>query len=88
MHKRRRCAEMAAPTIVMLVSHDTTIQGGGLPWITFLSYALPFEIYGLKREGHQGSNTNHTAMRFDIKIKWVKKILSISFLRFFHTVPF
>ena len=44
---------MAAPTIVMLVSHDTTIQGGGLPWITFFSYALPFEIYGLKREGYE-----------------------------------
>ena len=54
MHKRRRRAEMAAPTIVMLVSHDITIQGGGLPWITFFSYALPSEIYGLKREGHQG----------------------------------
>ena len=35
MHKRRRRAEMAAQTIVMLVSHDTAIQGGGLPWITF-----------------------------------------------------
>ena len=45
MHKRRRRAEMAAPTIVMLVSHDTTIQGGGLPWNTFFSYALPFEIW-------------------------------------------
>ena len=41
---------MAAPTIVMLVSHDTTIQGGGLPWITFFSNALPLEIYGLKRK--------------------------------------
>ena len=54
MHKRRRRTEMAAPTIVMLVSHDTTIQGGGLPWIAFFSYALPLIIYGLKCEGHQG----------------------------------
>ena len=45
MHKRRRRAEMAALTIVMLVSHDTTIQGGGLPWFTFFNYALPFEIW-------------------------------------------
>ena len=42
MHKRHQQAEMAAQTIVMLVSHDTTIKGGGLPWITFFSYALPF----------------------------------------------
>ena len=41
MHKRRRRAEMAAPTIVMLVFHDTTIQGGGLPWITFLVMPSP-----------------------------------------------
>ena len=54
MHKRRRRAEMAAPTIVMLVSHDTMILGGGLPWIAFFSYALPFIKYGLKCEGHQG----------------------------------
>ena len=41
MHKRRRRAEMAAPTIVMLVSHDTTIQGGGLPWFTFFYLCPP-----------------------------------------------
>ena len=41
MHKRRRRAEMAAPTNVMLVSHDTTIQGGGLPWIAFLVMPSP-----------------------------------------------
>ena len=28
-----------------MASCDTTIQGGGLPWITFFSYALPFEIW-------------------------------------------
>ena len=41
MHKRRRRAEMAAPTIVMLVSHDITIQGGGLPWFTFFYLCPP-----------------------------------------------
>ena len=45
---------MVASAIAMLVSHETTTKGGGLPWITFLIYALPFEIYGLKREGHPG----------------------------------
>ena len=53
MHKRCWRAEMAAPTIVMLVSHDTTIQGGGLPWITFLVMPSPSR-YGRKREGHPG----------------------------------
>ena len=53
MHKRRRRAEMAAPTIAMLVLHDTTIQGGGLPWITFLVMPSPSR-YGRKREGHPG----------------------------------
>ena len=43
MHKRRHWAKMVALTIAMLVSHDTTTKGGGLPWFTFSIYALPFK---------------------------------------------
>ena len=35
---------MAASTIAMLVSHDTTTKGGGPHVSLFLIYALPFEI--------------------------------------------
>ena len=45
MHKRHRRAEMAALTIAMLVSHETTTKGGNLPRFTFFIYALPFEIW-------------------------------------------
>ena len=45
LDKRRRRAEMVASTIAMLVSHDTTTKGGGLPWFTFSIYALPLEIW-------------------------------------------
>ena len=31
LDKRRREAKMVASTIAMLVSHDTTTKGGGLP---------------------------------------------------------
>ena len=45
LEKRRRRTKMVALTIAMLVSHDTTTKGGGLPWFTFSIYALPFEIW-------------------------------------------
>ena len=41
---------MVASTIAMLVSHDTTTKGGGLPWFTF--FVPSPSRYGRKHEGH------------------------------------
>ena len=43
MHKRRRCTEIAALSIAILVSPNTTTKGGGLHVLLFLIYAFLFE---------------------------------------------
>ena len=51
MHKRRRCAEMAASTIAMLASPKTRTKGGGNHVFLFLFMPSPLR-YGRKHEGH------------------------------------
>ena len=43
MHKRRRSVEMAASTIAMLVSPNTTLKGGGRYFFLFFIYAFIME---------------------------------------------